>query len=157
MLFKKHLFTVTLCLCGWVICVSQDSELAMNPAVKQSYPSLHVAQDTTFELLVFEGSDWCHNCQRLEQYVLSDSIFTLEIQKMGIALQRVDFPQRKKLSKETRQRNEALAKRYGFDGSFPTLILARPNRSLFKKINHRPDESIGQLLESLQQSTAALE
>ena len=29
------------------------------------------AQDSDYRLLVFEGSDWCANCRRLEKKVLS--------------------------------------------------------------------------------------
>lgn len=157
MLFKKRFITVTLCIAACAVGISQGSELVINTATQQVETSIPSATDTVFELLVFEGSDWCHNCQRLERYVLSDPIFLQEIQQMGIAVQRVDFPQRKKLSDEQRQRNEALAKQYGFDGSFPTLFLVRPGSSQYRKISFHPDVTTAQLLKTLQQSSAALE
>lgn len=157
MLFKKRLFAVMLGMAAWAVGYSQVADLSIHSPTAQAETSFPAALDTVFQLLVFEGSDWCHNCQRLEQSVLSDSLFIQEMGKMGIALQRVDFPQRKKLTKEQRQRNEALAQRYGFDGSFPSLVLVRPQTSQFRKINCRPDVSAGQLLKTLQQSSAALE
>ena len=40
-----------------------------------------------------------------------------------IHLMKADFPQRKKQTKEVRQRNEALAERYNQDGLFPKVVL----------------------------------
>ena len=56
-------------------------------------------QDQDYTLLVFEGSDWCANCRRLNKKVLSTSEIQNFLDKKSIALQKVDFPQRKKTSR----------------------------------------------------------
>gem|GEM_PF-6400547 len=81
------------------------------------------AQGTKTQLIVFEGSDWCAKCIRLNKEVLNDSSFVAFAQKEGFEVIHIDFPQRKRLSRETEQANGAMAERYGFQGTFPSLIL----------------------------------
>ncbi len=101
-----------------------------------------------FKLIIFEGSDWCANCQRLEKKVLTTPSFLTYMKENNIALEKVDFPQHKKLSKETRKYNDEVADRYSFDGSFPTMILSRTDTFAFSKItytNDSPQELLDQL------------
>lgn len=101
------------------------------------------------KLLVFEGSDWCANCWRLEKNILSDSVFVQRISELGIGIERIDFPQRKKLPDEVQRHNESVAAEYDFDGSFPTLLLARADTFLFQKIrfsNQSPEEFLDELV-----------
>ena len=76
-----------------------------------------------YTLIVFEGSDWCVNCIRLEKNVLQTSAFKAYATQKMIAVKRVDFPQRKKLDPEIAAQNEKLADQYRFKGEFPTLLL----------------------------------
>ena len=103
--------------------------------------------------LVFEGSDWCSNCMRLEKNVLSDARFVEFLESHGIDLQKVDFPQRRKLSKEQRKENEALAEKYDFQGSFPTLILSRSDTLLYEQMtyqNQSTEEMMSEIESKLQ-------
>lgn len=88
------------------------------------------------QLIVFEGSDWCSNCRHFERYVLSDSLFQSFLSTQQIELVKVDFPQRKKLDATTLSNNKKLASQYQFDGSFPTIILARKDTLLFRRIHY---------------------
>lgn len=83
-----------------------------------------------YQIIVFEGSDWCVKCMSLEKEVLSDSTFINYLEKQGIELSRIDFPQRKKQKKSVRRYNESVAETYNFDGVFPTLVF----------VNHASDE-----------------
>jgi len=97
----------------------------------------------TIEFLVFEGSDWCSNCKRLEKTILLDSTFKTFLTTESIQITRIDFPQRKKLEISLKEKNEALAEKYGFDGSFPGLILARTDTFRFVRFsyqNQTPDQ-----------------
>ncbi|MFD2726738.1 thioredoxin family protein [Hyunsoonleella rubra] len=96
-----------------------------------SNPSL---SSNTFTLFVFEGSDWCVNCRRLEKNVLSDTTFISFLNEKQITLTRVDFPQRTKQNSQVKKNNELLAERYNFDGIFPTLILSRNDTLLYRKL-----------------------
>jgi thiol-disulfide isomerase/thioredoxin len=74
-------------------------------------------------LYVFSGSDWCTSCIKLERKVLSDSLFLEKLVQHDLKLEKIDFPQRIKLSTEVKKYNESIAEKFGFNGVFPTLIL----------------------------------
>lgn len=92
------------------------------------------ADQIRFRLIVFEGSDWCPQCRRLEKEILNDSLFLTQLQSHSVFIERIDFPQRKKLSEPTRLYNTTIAEKYAFDGSFPTIILARTDSFRYRKI-----------------------
>ena len=72
----------------------------------------------------------------------------LRIAELGIGIERIDFPQRKKLPDDVQRHNESVAAEYDFDGSFPTLLLARADTFLFQKIrfsNQSPEEFLQEL------------
>lgn len=106
------------------------------------------------QLLVFEGSDWCVNCIQFEKKVLKNKRFQTFLQENNILLIRVDFPQRKKLNEAKAAENGRLAKKYGFAGIFPTVILSHGtetfqtiNPSVLKDINSLQIEIQGYLKE----------
>ncbi len=105
-----------------------------------------------YQLVIFEGSDWCTNCRRLEKNILSDSLFVTYLSKERIKLLRVDFPQRKKLGKEQELQNEKLAEQYHFSSKFPEVVLAKDGSTQFRKIqykNQTPKEFIHELNEKI--------
>ena len=113
------------------------------------------AQDTNYTLLVFEGSDWCANCRRLDKKVLSSSEIQDFFIKQKINVQKVDFPQRKKLADSILQQNKALAERYGFRGEFPTVMLVQSTSDVSKRIPYRnesPEEFIDLLKAIIQKN-----
>ncbi|MEX0362611.1 MAG: hypothetical protein AB3N10_16670, partial [Allomuricauda sp.] len=81
--------------------------------------------ESGYRLILFEGSDWCVNCIRLEKNVLSNAAFITYAEKHGIRVERIDFPQRKQLDEATQQYNAEMAEKYNFQGIFPTLILEK--------------------------------
>ena len=102
-----------------------------------------------YSLYIFEGSDWCANCKRLENTVLNNVAFLELLHANKIELVRVDFPQRKRLSKDQINQNKLLAVKYKFKGVFPSVILSRTDRFLYKKIiyqNQSVDEFSKQVL-----------
>jgi len=76
-----------------------------------------------YKLIVFEGSDWCPNCISFEKNVLSNDVFSKFLENNQIEIEKIDFPQRKKLSKEQIKYNASVAEKYAFDGSYPTILL----------------------------------
>lgn len=89
-------------------------------------------KEHTFRLYIFEGSDWCHNCIRLDKNVLSKDQFKEFATSESIYIEHIDFPQRKKLEPQQAAHNAMIADKYGFKGIFPTLILvhAESNRQV---------------------------
>ena len=86
-------------------------------------------------LIYFSGSDWCPDCIRLEKNVLRDTVFTYFLDHHGITVEQIDFPQRKKLTAEQIVHNETIAEKYDFNGSFPTILLARPDTLKYVKLD----------------------
>lgn len=87
-----------------------------------------------YNLIVFEGSDWCANCIRLQKNILNDTAFTNYLIHIHIKLIKVDFPQNKKLTKEQKFNNAQIAEKYNFEGAFPTIIISRTDTLFFEKI-----------------------
>jgi thiol-disulfide isomerase/thioredoxin len=90
-----------------------------------------------YTLYIFTGSDWCVNCKRLEKKVLSDPAFAGIMEKNGIEIRIIDFPQRKKLEPEVLKYNQSVADNYHFGGVYPTLILAKTNSKVYFQFFYR--------------------
>lgn len=95
---------------------------------------------STATLYVFTGSDWCADCRRLEKNVLNDTVFKTSMETNKIAVEIIDFPQRKKLSPETKKHNELIAETYNFQGIFPTLILSQASGS-YETLQYRNEQA----------------
>lgn len=88
------------------------------------------AQETAKEagkymLLDFTGSDWCGWCIRLNKEVFNKKEFKTYADA-NLVLVELDFPRRKKTSKELREQNEALMRKYKVRG-FPTIVVLSPD------------------------------
>jgi thioredoxin-related protein len=102
-------------------------------------------------ILVFQGSDWCAPCIKLEREIWSTDEFN-DYAKDHFVMLQADFPRKKsnRLSVELQEHNNKLAERYNKNGYFPfVLVLDKEGKVLgetgYKKIS--PSEYID-LLES---------
>lgn len=81
----------------------------------------------------FSGSDWCSNCLRFKNDVLSKP-------EAGQLLQRdyiyyvADFPQRKKQEKPEKEANKFLAEKLNPEGIFPVLVITDRSWNVKEKI-----------------------
>lgn len=75
-------------------------------------------------ILVFQGSDWCAPCIKLDHEVWSTEIFKRYAAEHYVMLQ-ADFPRKKKntLSKEQTQANAKLFEMYNKNGVFPFVVI----------------------------------
>jgi len=75
-------------------------------------------------ILVFQGSDWCAPCIKLDHEVWSTEIFKKYAATHYVMLQ-ADFPRKKKntLSKEQTQANAKLFEKYNKNGVFPFVVI----------------------------------
>lgn len=104
------------------------------------------SRDKKHIILVFQGSDWCAPCIKLDKEIWS----TEEFKKYAAAhfvMLKADFPRKKKnaLSSEQQQANTMLAEMYNKKGIFPfVLVLDNSGKVLgqtsYKKIS--PSEYI---------------
>lgn len=98
-------------------------------------------------LLIFSGSDWCALCIRFEKKILSEDTFQ-EYAKEHLVILKADFPQRKKISENLREQNDALAEQYNPTGLFPHLVLLRKDQSKLTTLvynNQSPTEFISEI------------
>ncbi|HEX5169645.1 MAG TPA: thioredoxin family protein [Cyclobacteriaceae bacterium] len=110
--------------------ILDDAELAFQSSCENQRPVL----------IVFAGSDWCAPCIRFERKVFTQKEFA-DFASQKIVVYEADFPQRKKLSKSTRQKNDDLAEQYNPKGTFPYFVLVRPDRSVITALMY-DDESV---------------
>jgi thioredoxin-related protein len=75
-------------------------------------------------ILVFQGSDWCAPCIKLDRFVWATDDFKTYAKEHYVMLQ-ADFPRRKgnALSDEQLNKNKALAEKYNKNGVFPFVVV----------------------------------
>lgn len=75
-------------------------------------------------ILVFQGSDWCAPCIKLDKEVWSTAVFKKHAVANYVMLQ-ADFPRKRKngLSKEQVKANAVLADKYNPQGIFPFVVV----------------------------------
>lgn len=101
--------------------------------------------------LIFSGSDWCRECISFEKNILSDSAF-VKFASNNLTILKIDFPQRKQISKEIQKHNETLAEQYNPNGQFPHILLLRSDKSVNRSFQYRRQtagEFISEILSSL--------
>lgn len=75
-------------------------------------------------ILVFQGSDWCAPCIKLDREVFSTETFQRYAKDHFVMLQ-ADFPKKKKnaLPEEQQTKNNILAEKYNKSGIFPLVVM----------------------------------
>ena len=90
-------------------------------------------------VMVFQGSDWCAPCMKLEKQVLSSEEFKTYAEENLIML-KVDFPKRRKnaLSPEQESHNNALAEKYNQQGYFPYMVITDYEGQVIGSMGYKP-------------------
>ncbi len=108
------------------------------------------AKDNKKIIMVFQGSDWCAPCIRLDHEIWSSEQFTA-FAKDHFVMLKVDFPRKKAnaLPREQQEKNNKLAETYNKEGFFPFVVVFDPQghkigETGYKKI--APEEYIQHLL-----------
>lgn len=75
-------------------------------------------------ILVFQGSDWCGPCIKLDREIWSTDEFKSYAKEHYVML-KADFPRKKsnKLSDEQTEANKILAEKYNKQGYFPFVVI----------------------------------
>lgn len=97
-------------------------------------------------ILVFQGSDWCTPCMKLENEIWSSQEFKAYASE-NLTLLKADFPRRRKnkLSKEQQKKNNTLAEKYNDKGLFPLVVVLDNTGKLLGKTGYKktnPEEYI---------------
>lgn len=92
-----------------------------------SYDSIQInaKQENKNILLVFSGSDWCNNCIRLKNNILSSEVFA-PYAKENLKMYIADFPRKNEQDEKTKAKNIELFEQYNKKKSFPCLVLINP-------------------------------
>ena len=109
----------------FIFCVSGFTQLHAQQWLTnfQQAKELSTTQEKTI-LLVFQGSDWCAPCIKLNREIFESEHFMAYAKDHFIMLQ-ADFPRRKKnaLDPELQAHNNALAELYNKGGVFPFVVV----------------------------------
>jgi len=102
-------------------------------------------------ILVFQGSDWCAACIKLENEVWKTEEFK-KYASEHFVLVKAEFPRKKKnaLPSEQQEKNNKLAAKYNTKGYFPLVVLFNKNGKVIGETGYKklsPSEYI-KLLES---------
>jgi len=100
-------------------------------------------------VLVFQGSDWCGPCIKLDREIWSTDTFK-EFSKSHFVMLKADFPRRKanQLDSEQIRRNTVLAEKYNPAGYFPFVVVLNSDGKVLGETGYKkvtPTEYIAQL------------
>jgi len=89
-------------------------------------------------ILVFQGSDWCGPCIKLDKEVWSQDEFKTYA-KNNFVMVKVDFPKRKKnkLTAEQQEKNYQLAEIYNKQGFLPRVIILNENGKVLGETGYK--------------------
>ncbi len=97
-------------------------------------------KDNKIIVLVFQGSDWCSPCIKLDRNIWQNNEFN-KIAKENFVMLLADFPRKKKnkLSNIQQEKNTVLAEMFNKNGFFPLVVVIDKNgvvlgRTGFKKL-----------------------
>lgn len=100
-------------------------------------------------IMVFQGSDWCAPCMKLDREIWSSDTFKAYAKDHYVML-KVDFPRKKDnaLSEEQQAQNGELAETYNKKGFFPFVVVLDPQGQVIGETGYKhisPDEYIKHL------------
>jgi protein disulfide-isomerase len=123
---KKIALCLLACWAVWQVSAAEGDWLTDLPKAQAQAKA-----EKKMVLMDFNGSDWCPPCKALRKNVLSTPEF-MDYAKKNLVLVDVDFPRQKEQSKELKQANEQLAKKFAVEG-FPTIVVLSSDGKELKK------------------------
>jgi len=129
---KKRLIVVCLLLLSFSAASAQDWQTDFLTAKGLA------SKDNKPIILVFQGSDWCAPCIKLDREVWSTPTFKTYASEHYIMLQ-ADFPRKKKnaLSEALTLANAALAEQYNKNGIFPFVVVLDENGKVLGETSYK--------------------
>lgn len=101
------------------------------------------SQENKEILLVFQGSDWCAPCIKLDRELWSTDEFKKYAADHYVMLQ-ADFPRKKKnaLPEAQQKKNNTLAEKYNSNGIFPLVVKLDKTGKVLGKTSYTPGTSV---------------
>ena len=128
---KKTLFISLVLLLSTRAIGAQDWYINAETAIETA------AKEEKKIILVFQGSDWCAPCIKLDREIWSTTEFQ-EAAKAHFIMLQADFPKKKKnrLSKELQTQNKQLAEKYNPKGHFPYVVVLNPQGNILGSLGY---------------------
>tara|TARA_R110000868_G_scaffold408799_3_gene692907 strand:- start:610 stop:1104 length:495 start_codon:yes stop_codon:yes gene_type:complete len=88
-------------------------------------------------ILVFQGSDWCAPCMKLDKEIWATEDFK-KYSAQNYVMLLADFPKKKanRLTEEQQAKNDALAEKYNQQGFFPHVVVLTPAGKILGKLGY---------------------
>ncbi len=117
---KRILITAVFMLCGILSINAQEQNWFTNFDEAKAL----AAKENKVIIMVFQGSDWCVPCMKLEKEIWSTKEFKMYAAEHFVML-KLDFPRKKKNSLSTPQQehNNKMAEKYNKKGFFPLVVI----------------------------------
>ena len=130
-MFKKIVFTLI------VLVSAQQTLHAQNWLTSWSAAKERATTQDKPIILVFQGSDWCAPCIKLDKEIWQSDAFKSYAQKHYVMLQ-ADFPRKKKnaLPEAQQKANNTLAEQYNPNGYFPFVVVLDKNGRILGKAGY---------------------
>jgi thioredoxin-related protein len=89
-------------------------------------------------VLVFQGSDWCAPCIKLEREIWTSAEF-IAFANDHFVLLKADFPRKKanQLDKTQQGKNNKLAEKYNKTGNFPFIVIIDKNGKILGETGYQ--------------------
>ncbi len=122
--FATTLFSTMLAAQDWQTNLAKSKELALN--------------EKKTLILVFQGSDWCAPCIKLDKEVWSTEEFKKYARSHYVML-KADFPRKKKnqLPEEQSKANKKLAELYNQQGIFPLVVILNSSGKVLGQTSYK--------------------
>ncbi len=142
-MINKIIIVVILCVMTTISLQAQEWQTDLEAAQQ-----LSLEQDRNI-VIVFQGSDWCAPCMKLEREIWNTETFQT-FANDNLIMVKADFPKRKKnrLDKVQQEKNNALAEKYNTEGIFPLVVVLDKNKKILGKTGYEkvsPEEYIKKL------------
>jgi thioredoxin-related protein len=126
----KKLLLAFVLLLGWAS-NAQDWKLSMDEAQAQA------KKENKSLVLVFQGSDWCAPCIKLDKSIWSTDVFKAYAQG-HLVMVKADFPRKKAnaLAVQQQKHNQQLAERYNPQGYFPLVVVFNSDGQVTKTLGY---------------------
>ena len=140
---KNKLLTLFLCAFGMASIHAQEWQTDYDTAIKEA------SEKDQSVVLVFQGSDWCAPCIKLDKAIFQTETFQKYAEDHFVML-KADFPRKKKnaLPKEQKEKNRTLADTYNPQGIFPFVVILNSNGTVLGETGYlkiSPDDYISHL------------
>ncbi|MFD0988517.1 thioredoxin family protein [Mariniflexile jejuense] len=120
-----------------LVCITSFSAVAQDWKTNFEEAKQLASKNNQNIVLVFQGSDWCAPCIKLDKEIWSTQEYQ-NLAKNHFVMLKADFPRKKanKLSEEQELQNKKLAETYNNQGYFPYVVVLNKNGKVLGSLGY---------------------